>query len=377
MQVRAHAIPGFDTALVRAHVLRCAQGDSVDLCIDAAGLALGPLHRGRGRAYLVRDVAGTALRITEQAEQREGFLPAIGAHSHLARWRAAHTQRRALAITGQGNLGINKGVLAATANGVVGVQGAWNGALHVHADGSVSALTLDAAVEVGSVLHAPTEGFVLTGPLLLRAGKAVAPETSVYADPRHLLRFAWVQTATGERVDFGHDELLADPQRYEAAVHGVPQEFSLHVQLPADARFDAPLVSVAVDAANLRRDLAWKGYHECAHATVPGEFSILGNDARLVFLPGLYPHHVLAADEGGRLLDIVISGLSNRAGVTVYELARDLESAGVREAILLDNGGDVGLFDATTEIWRVQPAEPDRAQCWPLTASLIHHGPAA
>ncbi len=366
MKLRPHAIPGFDPALVRAEVVRCAPGGGVDLSVDFAGMARGPLHRGRGRAYLVRSVNSVAMRITEQAQQREGFLPAIGADSHLARWQAAHPQRRAVALTGQGNLGINRGVLAASAAEVCGVAGAWNGALQVRSAGTVVRVT---------ELALSTDGFILTGPLLVRAGMAVAPDPAVYADPRHLLRFAWVQAANGERVDFGHDELLADPARYAAAVLGVPQRFALQVLLPASQRADAALMPIPVDPAQLRRDLDWKGYRECAQATAPGEYAISATAATIAFLPGIYPHHVLAADAAGHLLDIVVAGLSNRAGVAVSELAEDLAAAGVHEAILLDNGGDVGLFDAQTLNWRVQPAEPDRAQCWPLTAALIHHAP--
>ncbi len=367
LALRAHAILDFDTALVAAHVIRCDPGHSVDLSVDAASMARGPLHRGQGRAFLLRRENGRVRRITEQAEQRAGFLAAVGQDSHLARWRAAHPQRRATLLTGHGNLGINAGVLALTPEGELGTRGCWNGALHVHADGSVTRPT-EWPIK---------EGFVLTGPQLVRKGKALAPDAESFADPRHLLRFAWVETVTGERVDFGHDELLADRARLAAALAGVPQEYPLEVELPANDDADAPLRMVRVDADKLRRDLVWKGYREVTEPAAPGEFHCGEGWVRIVFLPGLYPHHVLAADATGRLLDIVVSGLSNRAGVTICELAEDLARAGCSEAILLDNGGDVGLYDAGREVFIVRPAEPDRSVHWPLTAALIHHEASA
>jgi hypothetical protein len=367
LRIRAHAIPGFDANLVRVHGVRCERGQSVDLSVDLASMARGPLIRGEGRAYLLRREGSKVRRITTQAEQRQGFLPAIGADSHLARWQREHPQRKARFVTGQGNLGINSGVLALTTTGALGARGFWNGALHVHADGR---LTRPAEWPV-------TEGFVLTGPNLVRDGKALPLVAEAFADPRHVLRFAWVQTVTGERVDFGHDELFADRGRLAAALAGVPQEFPLEVQVPVNDDAESPLRQVAVEKAVLRRDLEWKGYRECAEPSLPGEFHFLDGWVRMVFLPGLYPHHVLAVGEDGRLCDIVISGLSNRAGVVVAELAEDLAAAGYVEALLLDNGGDVGLFDVADNAWRVQPAEPDRSESWPLTAALIHHEAAS
>lgn len=365
--LRPHAIPGFDPALVAAHVVRSAPGESVALSVDAASMARGPLHRGEGRAFLLRREKGRVRRITAQAEQREGFLAAVGEDSHLARWRAAHPGRRVICLTGHGNLGINAGVLALAPDGECGTRGFWNGALHVHLDGRV---TRPAEWPI-------SEGFVLTGPDLVRDGRALLPEAAAYADPRHLLRFAWVETVTGERVDFGHDELHADRARLAAALSGVPQEYPLEVELPANDDAEAPLRAVRVEAATLRRDLVWKGYREVAEPAAPGEFHCGDGWVRIVFLPGLYPHHVLATDATGRLLDIVVTGLSNRAGVTVAELASDLAHAGCTQALLLDNGGDVGLFDAVREEFLVRPAEPDRRECWPLTAALIHHAAAS
>ena len=46
---------------------------------------------------------------------------------------------------------------------------------------------------------------------------------------------------------------------------------------------------------------------------------------------------------------------------------------GFEDAILVDNGGDVGLYLPEEDRFGVPPSEPDRRSRWPLTACLIFY----
>jgi hypothetical protein len=93
----------------------------------------------------------------------------------------------------------------------------------------------------------------------------------------------------------------------------------------------------------------------------------------IVFARGIYPHHVLGIAGDGTAGSILVSGLSNRCGVMLAELAEDLASVGFEHALLLDNGGDVGLWLPRERRFELRPAEPDRAAAWPLSACLVYH----
>jgi hypothetical protein len=337
------------------------------LVVDPQAVARGPLVRGRGPAFRAERRAGAELRITAPALQRQGFRRVLGPPpSHLDAFATAHPDRRPLAVVGCGNLGPNPGVLAATGDGVLGTPGPWNGALAIEAAGLGRALGVQAA------LAAPAGGFAISGPLLVRDGRSVPPDPAVFADPRHLLRFPFVQVRSGARVDFGLDELLADPARLAEAVRGAPVELSLELRLPVSTDVQAALQPVPVELAELERALATKGYRAGDPAAGRGRFHLAPARLRIAFLEGIYPHHALALREDGSLASVLVGGASNRSGVTVADLAAGLVAAGFREAILLDNGGDVGLWLPGEQRFAIRPAESDRSETWPLSACLVY-----
>lgn len=361
--IRRRHLPGHEALAIPFHALTAPEDGRPHLLIDPVGVARGPLVRGRGPAWVLDPEGQPPRRIVEQARQREGVLRTVGTgDTHLARARAHDLRPRWL--TGCGNLGFNPGVLAGRAGETArhGAEGPYGAVWHVAADG---------AVRVSEELpDAVPTGFWLTGPALVRDGRPGPSAASTFADPRHLLGFPYLEVAPGQRVDFGHDRLLGDPTLYERAVAGEPVVLRLLESLPEDDRADAELVPHEVEPGPLEAALAVKGYRPGPAEDGPGHYELRDGHLRLAFLPGLYPHHALALDAEGRLHDLVIGGASNRAGVALVELAEDLVAAGFREALLLDNGGDVGLFDATADRFLLAPAEADRADAWPLTAAL-------
>jgi hypothetical protein len=165
---------------------------------------------------------------------------------------------------------------------------------------------------------------------------------------------------------------------------GTPMCSGLEAILPVNERVGSGYRIARVREDALRAALVVKGYREmtapdgksCA-PMAPGTFYFHRKNVTIAYLPGIYPHHALAVDEGGGVTSVLVTGRSNREGTTVRELAAALAKAGAVHAILLDNGGDVGLLRRKTARGRLafeaRPAEADRARSWPLRACLIWH----
>ncbi len=368
--------PGGDPARVR--VVAVGEGRTA-LSVQREARNSLPIVRGQGPPFVVAERDGRLVRVVDQAMQRAGFLPvraAPGRDSHLARFAAEHPHRAPLSVVGCGNLLCNRGVLATTSAGDFGVAGP-----------SGPAFVLD-------------DGAAITGPALVIDGRPATIEPAQYADLRHLLLPAWVEVAAGVRVDFGLDRLAADPLLLERAVRGEVVEFELSESLPANDAHDALLVPHAISVDALRLALRLKGYREVGGGSAVagrgdviarGDFRLTPEVLAVRFLRGVYPHHALARDRHGVAWSVLVAGRSNREGATVEDYAAALAAAGAREAVLLDNGGDVGLLlrasedvaaplpwtssDPAVADWRfeITPAEADRANSWPLRACVIRH----
>jgi hypothetical protein len=87
--------------------------------------------------------------------------------------------------------------------------------------------------------------------------------------------------------------------------------------------------------------LADKGYIPNASPCHPGDFRIRDGSLDIIFRDGIYPHNMIGIREDGKLLSVVIRGLSNRVGVSVPGAAEIMEMLGAYDAIMIDNGGDV------------------------------------
>lgn len=366
MQVRPRWIPGMQGVPVRVASRRTTPDRvRLHLSVDEYGVTRGPIHRGDGPPYMLKRRGASVMRITDPALMRSELMPVVGeVRSHLSLFAGLYPRRRPLAVTGCGNLGMNPGVLAALPDGRVGTLGPYGGAIHVEPDGSGRGL---------DELPSGPRGFAVSGPRLVRKGRPLPPRAETFADPRHLLLFPYVQVRRGVRIDLGLDLLLAseDLKLYRDAVEG-----SLPVRIPLETEVVLPpggsgeRMRLPIDGEAVRRALDVKGYRESALGE-PGTYRLAPDSLEISFLPGIYPHHVLAVDVEGAVHSILVSGASNRAGVRVRELAEDLAAAGFQEAILLDNGGDVGLYLPREGRFEIQPAEPDRARVWPLSACLV------
>jgi Phosphodiester glycosidase len=352
----------------------------LSLCIQEEAIGATGIIRDDGPPYVIGKGRGGPRRVEAAGRQRAGFLAAAGGRdSHLKRFERERPDRRAIAIAGCGNLQVNPGVEARTRGIRAGIGGFMRAGIRVEEDGRGTLLEgsrLEAALsaEEGATAASP-DRFVITGPLLVAAGKACEPDVREYADLRHLLLPGYVEIGRGRRVDFGFDALVRDSELARAAVEGRPVTLPLATWVPRGAAVSADLEEVPVRPESLRAALRAKGYRESARPGKRGTFRLDGGSVTIAFLEGIYPHHALAIAAGGGVTSLLVTGRSNREGTTVRDLAAALARGGARAAILLDNGGDVGLLRraGARMAFAARPAEADRATRWPLRACLVYH----
>ena len=323
--------------------------------MDPDAISRGPIIRNAGPAY-IRDPQNPTRRLVKQEEQRAGFRTVLGPDGFAQEARTLHGER-ALWITGCGNVGMNPGVRCFKNGRWWGAPGPEGGAIAVSTDGR--------GVRLPGDNHLPGDlAFALTGPNLVTDGKVAVSGSETFADPRHLLLFPYIQLPDGLRLDLGINQLLGDPRSYDAATKGEV------VAIPHSAWTENMLSSQAKSA--LEQALKIKGYAFTQQTPgTRGEAQIDEHVLRLRFLDGIYPHHALFVLNDGSLASLLVSGLSNRAGITIHALAELAVESGAHHAILLDNGGDVGLYDLQESRFRVRPSEPDRTESWPLSACLL------
>ncbi|HMS18732.1 MAG TPA: phosphodiester glycosidase family protein, partial [Planctomycetota bacterium] len=261
--------------------------------------------------------------------------------------------------------GLNPGVRALHQGSWLGVPGPEGGAIAFLDAGRGRAVDPDE----------PPAGaaFVLTGPCLVRNGLPAVSDATTFADPRHLLLFPYLAPLGGSAFDMGMDRMLTDAAAYQAAVRGELIELPLMMPCHRGMAINAPIVHLPVTPESLDEALKIKGYRttsDTPHAR--GFYRICSDRLEIRFLPGIYPHHALVLDRAGFVCSVLVSGKSNRVGVNIAEFAEDLAELGAQQAILLDNGGDVGLYDCQQEAFLIPPAEPDRRGLWPISACLVY-----
>lgn len=103
-------------------------------------------------------------------------------------------------------------------------------------------------------------------------------------------------------------------------------------------------ISVRVDQFDendVREAMGNKGYDEVREPQQRGEFSLSHNTLKVCLLEGIYPHNMIGIKENGIVLSVAMKGLSNRVGVTIQGAARIMKMLGAKDALLIDNGGDV------------------------------------
>jgi hypothetical protein len=296
-------------------------------------------------------------RVFGADEMRQG---AWTVDEHRAAWLRDHPDRRILAWVGNGNLLNNPGFVAATGNRLFCLHDEerrfTETTYHCLAnwrDGRASIETLD----LSAPLSAGLESFT-SGQRLVQAGKPIDTDTLVrdaangaYYDLRHLFLFGRLPRGPKRWIDVGPTAFWNEGA-LERAVRRLP--------VTADIS--------QFHAADVRAALAEKDYAEVPDPAHPGHFALGSNELRVVYREGLYPHHMSGVREDGTVLSVVVSGASNRAGVTIRGAADIMCRLGARDAILIDNGGDVMMsFDGRMVLGS---AEDERNQ---LRSILLFH----
>lgn len=353
----------------------------MSLSVQTEAIGTRGIIRGEGPPYVLKQTSRGPIRVEAVDQQREGFLPVAAVRdSHIRRFKTARPDRKIVAVTGCGNLLCNPGVEARAAGIRAGIRGTTRAGLLVQQDGRgrlVEGSGLEAALGADrGGFPSSLDEFVITGPRLVAHGKA-AIDPREFADPRHLVLPPYVEVEPGRRIDFGLDVMIHDPEAAVKGARGLGLACGLVTLLPRTRRPDTGLREVRIPPERLREALLLKGYREVEHVTERGTFSIGRKHAVIAYLPGIYPHHALAVDEDGIVTSVLVTGRSNREGTTVWEFAEALVKAGASHAILLDNGGDVGLLRRKSAkgrlLFEARPAEADRARSWPTRACLIWH----
>ncbi|MFH0802942.1 MAG: hypothetical protein V2A78_11250 [bacterium] len=80
-----------------------------------------------------------------------------------------------------------------------------------------------------------------------------------------------------------------------------------------------------------------------AGVSAPGHFFVDmdRHEVSVWLLPAIYPHHIVGIFEDGRVANLSICGLSGRSGITIRDAKELAIKAGMRDALIFDNGNDV------------------------------------
>ena len=169
-----------------------------------------------------------------------------------------------------------------------------------------------------------------------------------FYDLRHLFLFGRMPAGDKRRLDAGlaafWEESRLSTTALKAAIDGEP--------VTVDVRqFDPAAVRAAMDG---------KGYDEVAEPVRPGQFSLRDGNLTVVLLDGLYPHNMIGIREDGFVISVVLRGLSNRVGVSIRGAADIMCSLGAKDALLLDNGGDVMMAFGNDQVLGSAEGERNR-----------------
>lgn len=183
------------------------------------------------------------------------------------------------------------------------------------------------------------DAVAFSGQRLVRAGRALDAHErrrqildGLFYDLRHVFRFPAVH-AGGLWRDVGLETLFA----------GGGLDGGMLAETLAGGPLRTRWAGFGVERGVLERALADKGYVP-GDPDAGGRYRFDGDVLTFTPLPGIYPHNVFGVDQQGQPASLLVTGWSNNAGYTVDQLA---EAAGrlFRDAVLLDNGGDVFLLE--------------------------------
>ena len=392
--IEGYRVPGFEKdGAIMQHVFRLPEWAGVGVSFQQE--ASGEHYVRRGELRPETHVQG------EWLVRLDGSISYFGADIRRAMLDIAEHERRfrgmapnvaVLGYAGAGNVTMNPFYLA-WASGSLGytdldrprlaAEHAYDG-LVVHDDwraeyrddirfGLGRELSSDVPVRLGVSDASSHVRFVLIGPTIVRAGRPTDEEElrrqvlrGEHYDLRHVLqvphlrwnedRMAGPPQVPADIVSFcplleafwrdGAVDALAIERAFEGSPIDVTTEPYDDPNLPYASRIGRTIGSEAVVDALVARGYAFTD----RRPKLPGEFRVVGPEAgevhrtiEIVMRPGIYNHSALGVTEAGDLVWGCTTGLGGRVGITVCQMGRLMAQAGCRDAILLDQGGDVSL----------------------------------
>jgi hypothetical protein len=243
-------------------------------------------------------------------------------------WQRAHPDARIVAWAGNGNLLTNPHFIGYADKTLYALGreplGARSYSCLVVRRGNVSIETLRAG-DFGGDIECATFGqqVVRNGDPIDREQLARKASAGEFADLRHVFLFPRINLGPERWIDAG----LAAFYRYNGEMDRRSIERALYAQpVTADVR--------QFREGEVRRALAEKGYRY---------YELRGGVLKFVPLPGIYPHSLIGIRRDGTLLAVAVAGLSNRTGMTIEGAGLLMAELGARDALIIDNGADVGL----------------------------------
>jgi hypothetical protein len=179
---------------------------------------------------------------------------------------------------------------------------------------------------------------VFSGQRVVTDGRALSTEelnaqvhSGLFYDLRHVFRFPVIKSG-------GYWKDLGLEQFYD---HG-----SISRATVARALEGKPITTRWRDLTSDRsvacRACQDKGFEESSEAR-RGTYQFDGDHIHITYLDGIYCHNLLGLDKDGNIMCMQVTGWSNNVGSTLTDLSM-LAARVFKEAILLDNGGDVFFF---------------------------------
>jgi len=159
-----------------------------------------------------------------------------------------------------------------------------------------------------------------------------------FYDLRHLLPALYYTAEDDSEYAFGFDQLYTNEGKKRLAV--MKQPVNLRLKIDTDHGL------LRVDPQRLRKVLSEADFEEVADfrsIQKEGQYFISPHDEMITinYKPNTYPHSILGVTDRGIVLCIVITGLSGRAGISIEKASELAVGLGIKDAILLANGGDV------------------------------------
>lgn len=267
-------------------------------------------------------------------------------HNHISRFESNDPQgRKILGFVGNGNLLMNpwfvawiEGELFHVKDEPVYRRKAPYSSLIVWRDGRVSIENI--YFRGGKIkLDDPsgkdiTKDVVYTtyGQRLVARGCFVLPYeiSEQYYDLRHLLLFPFFSDQEG---CLGLNQLEMDSRIREDALKKLPVKLDFRT-----------------DKDRAREALSEKNYQEVAKVEKEGQFRITEDKICIILKSGLFPHNIIGTTDKGRVVSIIVTGWSNTAGLmldkasNLFDGIKEKYGLDIKDAILLDNGGDVMMY---------------------------------